>query len=324
MKQMIIALFLAALCINFSGCAKDDKQQQAGKSDKENLTFAVGVEFFERPDGFQKLLETYDFQPNRGDIKKMSIGLTYKALRSEQVDVAMGFATDGRIDAFGFIALDDNKQFFPVYNPAPVVRKEIMDKHPEIRDALAPLTEKLTTEAMRKLNKQVDVEHKDAKEVALKWLKEEGLIGKQGKEKDNNGEEKPEIVVGGKNFTEQYILAEMAAALLEQAGYDVDLRTGVGSVIARKSLINDQIDLYYEYTGTAYTVFHEQSDPAIMRDPAKVYDWVKETDEDKGLMWLDRVDFNNTYTLLMREKQAGQLGIKSISNLADYVGKQPE
>lgn len=324
MKQITITLFLAALCLNSSGCAKDDKQQQAGKPDKEDLTFAVGVEFFERPDGFQKLLEAYDFKPDHSNIRKMSIGLTYKALKNGQVDVAMGFATDGRIDAFRFVALEDNKQFFPVYNPAPVVRKEIMDKHPEIQDVLAPLTEKLTTEAMRKLNRQVDVEHKDAKEVALKWLEEEGLIVKQDKKEEKNGEEKTEIVVGGKNFTEQYILAEMAAALLERQGYAVELRTGVGSVIARKSLINDQIDLYYEYTGTAYTVFHEQGDPAIMRDPAKVYDWVKETDKDKGLVWLDRVQFNNTYTLLMREKQAGQLGIKSISNLADYVGKQSE
>ncbi len=312
LTQMIIALFLASVCLIFSGC-----KQKVGKND---LIFAVGVEFFERPDGFKQLLEAYDFQPDRGDIKKMSIGLTYKALRSEQVDVAMGFATDGRIDAFGFIALEDNKQFFPVYNPAPVIRQTVLSKHPDIRDALAPLTEKLTTETMRKLNKRVDVKHKDAKQVALNWLQQQELIKKQREsEKEGDSAEKPTITVGGKNFTEQYILAQMAAALLEQAGYDVDLRTGVGSVIARKSLINDQIDLYYEYTGTAYTVFHDQNDPEIMRDPAKVYNWVKDKDKEEGLIWLDRVDFNNTYTLLMRESHAKELGIKSISDLAGHV-----
>ncbi len=315
--QVIVALFLVSLCLNLSGCKQ--------KSDNNDLIFAVGVEFFERPDGFKKLLESYDFQPDTGNIKKMSIGLTYKALRNEQVDVAMGFATDGRIDAFGFIALEDNKQFFPVYNPAPVIRKEVLDRHPEIRDTLAPLTKKLTTVTMRKLNKQVDVEHINEQEVAANWLQQQGLIDKQQETEDKKASgTKPKIIVGGKNFTEQYILARMAAALLQEAGYEVKLKTGVGSEIARKSLINDQIDLYYEYTGTAYTVFYGQSDPDIMRDPVKVYDWVKEKDKVEGLIWLDRVDFNNTYTLLMREKQAQKLGIKSISDLAYHVSNRPE
>ena len=64
------------------------------------------------------------------------------------------------------------------------------------------------------------------------------------------------IVVGGKNFTEQYLLPELAKDLLTKHGFDVKLETGVGSVVARKSLENGQIDLYYEYTGTAYTVYY--------------------------------------------------------------------
>ena len=179
---------------------------------------------------------------------------------------------------------------------------------------------KLTTGIIRNLNKQVDVDHKDSKKVALSWLREQGLINEQPQEASGeNDDEKPEIVVGGKNFTEQYILSEMAAALLEQAGYSVELKTGVGSVIARKSLVNDQIDLYYEYTGTAYTVFHEQKDPEIMSDPVKVYEWVSNKDKEAGLVWLERVSFNNTYTLLMRKTQAQEFGISSISDLADKV-----
>ena len=306
----VLAVLSIIATLSFLGC----RQKPEGQ-----LTFAVGVEFYERPDGFKKLLETYDFQPSNENIKKMSIGLTYKALRNKQVDVAMGFATDGRIEAFGFTTLKDNKQFFPVYNPAPVVRAEVLEKHPEIRETLAPLADNLSTDIMRRLNKRVDVDHKDAKKVALNWLKEQDLISdKTPAETDS---EQPSITVGGKNFTEQYLLAEMAGALLRQAGFDVNLTTGVGSVIARKSLVNDQIDLYYEYTGTAYTVFYDASDPQIMRDPEQVYEWVKENDAEKGLTWLPRVDFNNTYTLIMREEQAKELGITSISDLAGYVNK---
>jgi len=132
------------------------------------------------------------------------------------------------------------------------------------------------------------------------------------------------IVVGGKNFTEQYMLAELAGILLEDAGLDVELKTGVGSVIARKSLENGQFDLYYEYTGTAYTVYYKQNDVEVMTVPSKCYDWVKEADAKKGLVWLDPVKFNNTYTLMMKKTEAESLGIKSISDLAAYVNKNPD
>ena len=131
------------------------------------------------------------------------------------------------------------------------------------------------------------------------------------------------IVVGGKNFTEQYILPELAKDLLEKNGFEVELKTGVGSTVARQSLENGQIDMYYEYTGTAYTVFYKQDDRAIMTDPQKVYQWVKDKDAEKGLIWLEPVEFNNTYTLMMRKKQAEELGIKTISELSKYVNEHP-
>jgi osmoprotectant transport system substrate-binding protein len=132
------------------------------------------------------------------------------------------------------------------------------------------------------------------------------------------------LVVGGKNFTEQYLLAEMAGILLERNGFSVELKTGVGSVVARKSLLNGQIDLYYEYTGTAYTVFYKKSDRAVMTDRRAVYQWVKEADAERGLIWLDPVQFNNTYTLMMREEHARKLGIQRIGDLASYVQDHPD
>ncbi len=136
--------------------------------------------------------------------------------------------------------------------------------------------------------------------------------------------EEKSLIVGGKNFTEQYVLPELAAILLEQEGFDVTVKTGVGSVIARKSLENAQFDLYYEYTGTAYTVYHKQKDVEIMTAPDKVYKWVKETDAGQDLVWLDPVRFNNTYTLMMKKTEADKLGIVSISDLAEHVNKDPD
>jgi len=131
------------------------------------------------------------------------------------------------------------------------------------------------------------------------------------------------LTVGGKDYTEQLLLPELAGILLEQAGFDITLKTGVGTVIARKSLENAQTDLYFEYTGTAYTLFYKQKDKQIMTVPEKVYDWVKKADVEKGLVWLDPVKFNNTYTLMMKKTEADKLGIKTISDLGVYVTKNP-
>ncbi|RLB16865.1 MAG: glycine/betaine ABC transporter substrate-binding protein [Deltaproteobacteria bacterium] len=132
------------------------------------------------------------------------------------------------------------------------------------------------------------------------------------------------IVIGGKNFTEQYLLPELAKDLLEKAGFKVELKTGLATNLARKALEQGEIDFYYEYTGTAYTVFFKQKDPEIMNDSVKVYSWVRDKDKKNSLIWLDPVQFNNTYTLMMQKSEAQKKGIKSISDLAGYVNQHPK
>jgi osmoprotectant transport system substrate-binding protein len=142
----------------------------------DKLTIGVNAEFWERPDGFKPLMALYDFQVPYGKIRRMDSGLVYQALRDKNVDVSMGFATDGRIAAFNFTILDDDKSYFPTYNPAMVVQKKALEAYPEIRKIFQPLTEKLTTKEMQKLNAQVDLDNKDEERVAREWLKENGLI----------------------------------------------------------------------------------------------------------------------------------------------------
>ncbi len=146
------------------------------KQHPDSLIVGVGAEFWERPDGFKPLMKRYVFTVPYNKIRKMDDGLLYKALKDKQVDVSMGFATDGRIAAFNFIILKDDKSYFPMYNPAPVVRASVLEKYPEIKDILKPMAEKLTTAEMQKLNAMVDIEHKKIKDVAMGWLKEKGLI----------------------------------------------------------------------------------------------------------------------------------------------------
>ena len=106
----------------------------------------------------------------------MDTGLVYQALKDRQVNTGVVFATDGRIPAFKFVVLKDDKGYAPAYNMAPVVRKEILDRNPKIADALNALSAKLTNENMARLNASVDVDKKTVEEVADGFLKANGLV----------------------------------------------------------------------------------------------------------------------------------------------------
>lgn len=140
------------------------------------LIFGVDHEFTARPDGLPALEEVYDFKVEGDSLAVMDAGILYKALLEEQVDTGMGFSTDGRIAAYDFVNLEDDMNFFPVYNPAAVLRKETLEAHPEIADILNEIASKLDNDTMIEMNFLVDIEEQEPKAVAEAWLKEQGLI----------------------------------------------------------------------------------------------------------------------------------------------------
>ena len=140
------------------------------------LTFASNAEFYARPDGLPGWQTAYGFEFDRDNVKRMDTGLTYSALKERQVDVAVVFATDGRIPAFNFVVLKDDKNYAAPYNMTPVVRKEVLDKNPKLADALNALSAKLNNDNMARLNASVDVDKKTVEDAASGFLKEQGLI----------------------------------------------------------------------------------------------------------------------------------------------------
>lgn len=140
------------------------------------MTFAANAEFPERPDGLRPLQETYGFEFGRSNLKRMDSGLTYQALNEDQVDVALGFATDGRIAAFDFVVLEDDRNFFPNYALTPTARQEILDENPELQDLLNGLSAKLDDQTMARLNSSIDVDRETVEAVAQRFLEEQGLI----------------------------------------------------------------------------------------------------------------------------------------------------
>jgi osmoprotectant transport system substrate-binding protein len=127
-----------------------------------------GYEFQTRPDGFPVLQRTYGLA--FADIRTMDLGLLYRALGERQIDVAVGSATDGLIEAMSLRILDDDRHAFPPYEAAPVVRADALARHPTLRDALARVAGTIRAADMRRLNHAVDGLHRDVPGVVRELL----------------------------------------------------------------------------------------------------------------------------------------------------------
>ena len=135
----------------------------------------VGYEFMERPDGYRGLAVTYGLhfaEPPR----IMDLGLLARALRDHQIDVAAGNTTDGLIPALDLFVLEDDRHYFPPYQAVPVIRQETLRQHPELAQVLAKLAGTISDEQMQHLNYAVEGRHRDVKEVAHDFLRENGLV----------------------------------------------------------------------------------------------------------------------------------------------------
>lgn len=133
------------------------------------LVAGMGYEFVEREDGLPGLVDTYDLD-FRGGPRTMELGLLYRALAEEKVDVIAGNSTDGRIEAYDLVLLEDDRGYFPPYEAAPVVRRGTLEEHPALRASLRRLAGRIDTRTMRRLNRQVDVEGRDFRAVARGWV----------------------------------------------------------------------------------------------------------------------------------------------------------
>ncbi|MBB3258281.1 osmoprotectant transport system substrate-binding protein [Paraburkholderia bannensis] len=129
------------------------------------------------------------------------------------------------------------------------------------------------------------------------------------------------IVLGAKNFTEQYVLAEVTAQYLRSRGYDVEVRSGLGSTLMRSALENGQFDLVWDYTGTAALVYDKITDKL---GPEQMYQRVKALDAPRGLVWLNASSLNDTYALGLPSQFAQTSGVKTVSQLADYLKTNPD
>ena len=146
------------------------------KDRPQDATLCIGTEFATRDDGLPGVEKAYGFEWPKNGLKKMQEGVIYQQLDKGACNFGEVFQTDGRIAALDLALVEDDKHFFPIYNPALNVRKDVLDKSPMLRDIFAGVAEKLDTETLQKLNAEVDVDGVPEDEVAKKWLEDQGLV----------------------------------------------------------------------------------------------------------------------------------------------------
>jgi osmoprotectant transport system substrate-binding protein len=131
-----------------------------------------------------------------------------------------------------------------------------------------------------------------------------------------DGGEGTAVRIGSKEFTEQHLLGNMYEMLLDDAGFDATYTAMGGTAENHTALLEGEIDLYPEYTGTALLTHLEMAyDPSM--SPDNVYETVKaEYEERWDLTLLEPTEFNNTYCLTMPESRAEEMGIETVADLA--------
>lgn len=153
------------------------KLEQVRRTDPDNnWRLALDLEFAGRSDGMKPLQATYNMPLDRPQIRQMDPGLVYNAVRDGFVDAGLVYTTDGRVKGFDLKVLEDDKHFFPSYNVTPVVRKEVLESHPGLEDALNQLTPLLTDEAITEMNKRVDIDHQSPQQVARDFLNSKHML----------------------------------------------------------------------------------------------------------------------------------------------------
>ena len=133
------------------------------------------LEFNDREDGNKGLQKVYGLHLQ---VSTMEPALRYQAIQSGDIQITDAYSTDAELARYDLVVLEDDMQLFPPYQGAPLMKAELLKKHPELEAVLNKLAGKITADQMSQMNYQVGVEGKSANQVARDFLTQEGMIEK--------------------------------------------------------------------------------------------------------------------------------------------------
>ena len=264
------------------------------------IRICVEAEFYGREgDGLQAMIDTYGLNIAEENIFVTSTADAYSDLREGKCDVAEGFATDARISAWGFTNLADTQNFFPFYNPAPVLRAEIVAAYPHVVLLLNQLFETLDGTTMSNLNAQVDLgpdgeyntgDEQSPMAVAEAYLERAGLFG-----------DLPEINIGLVDSPELSLLANLSNRLLGQNGFDTTLATYDSPTAARDALLAGELDLIWENTADALATYHNLPFNTLPSDGQSTWTMAQSLDRRySDIAWLSPAAYENRWVAIVK------------------------
>ncbi len=140
----------------------------------DQLVFGANFDYFEREDGYPKVCATYGL--NFKDTAEVDMGLKYQTLVEKNCDVLNAYTTDSQIAEFGLVTLADDKKLFTDYRCSTVVRNEVLEAHPELKDVLMMMDGLISNEDMTQMNYELNTNHRLESEIASEFLKAKGMI----------------------------------------------------------------------------------------------------------------------------------------------------
>ena len=140
----------------------------------DTIRLGMDVTFRARSDGYLPLCKKYGFDFK--NITEMEINLAYQALNNDDIDLIIGYATDGAISKYNLVVLKDDLNFFPPHYSVPIMRTEFYEAHPDVVEIISRLEGKFTDADMAELNAKVAVDLQEPEAVAREWLTKAGLI----------------------------------------------------------------------------------------------------------------------------------------------------
>jgi osmoprotectant transport system substrate-binding protein len=234
--------------------------------------------------------------------------LTKAALKRGDINIGLIFSSDSSISVDNFVVLQDDKHLQNADDVVPVVRKSAAKS--DVVSVLNNVSSKLTTNDLIDMNKKADVDRQDPSAIASSWL------GSKGISTSSSGASKGTLKVGGFNFSESSILAQIYAQALKGAGYNVTLRLNLGSrEVVAPALERGDIDLYPGYAATELEFFDGGkglATPNATETVSKLNSQVSS----KGLQALDPSSALDTNAFAVTKATADKYHISKLSDLS--------
>lgn len=314
-RSLRLTAACAALALALAAC-NDDDGNGAGEGNGEaeapdSLTLAGAPECEERITCYQGLVEVYGMD----DVEFTSIqeaSARLAALDAGDVDVILLFSTDAVLGQGGLTVLEDPQGIVPPENVVPVLADEVIETYgDDVADLVDEVGQELTTEALIDLNTSAG-EGLAPDQIATDWLDEVGF------DSDITAADGDlEIVVASFNFPESVILAEIYAAVLEDAGYPVDRQLDLGArELIFPELADGSLHLLPEYLGSSLSVGFGEEAPEDLDSGVEA---LRESFAEEGVTVLEPTPAENTNVFVVTEEFAEAHGLSSLDDLAALV-----